>query len=76
MQAAFNIALIILSVALIAAILLQSRGGGLGSAFGGDALAGGQYKTRRGLEKTLFQITIGLSVAFFVLIIIATFFIG
>jgi len=75
-QAAFNIALIILSVALIAAILLQSRGGGLGSAFGGDALAGGQYKTRRGLEKTLFQITIGLSVAFFVLIIIATFFIG
>ena len=76
MQAAFNIALIILSVALIAAILLQSRGGGLGSAFGGDALAGGQYKTRRGLEKTLFQITIGLSVAFFVLIIIAPFFIG
>jgi len=75
-QAAFNIALIILSVALIAAILLQSRGGGLGSACGGDALAGGQYKTRRGLEKTLFQITIGLSVAFFVLIIIATFFIG
>lgn len=76
MQAAFNIALIILSVALIAAILLQSRGGGLGSAFGGDAMAGGQYKTRRGLEKTLFQITIGLSVAFFVLIIIATFFVG
>ncbi len=67
-----NVVLIILSVALIAAILLQSRGGGLGSIFGGD-MAGGQYKTRRGLEKTLFQVTIGLSVTFFVLVIIGAF---
>ena len=57
-------ALIILSIAMIAAILLQTRGGGLGSAFGGDGMSGGQYKTRRGLEKTLFQVTIGMSVAF------------
>ena len=76
MQVYFNIALIILSVALIAAILLQSRGGGLGSAFGGDAMSGGQYKTRRGLEKTLFQGTVGLSIAFFVLVIVSTFFVG
>ncbi|MBN1121666.1 MAG: preprotein translocase subunit SecG [Anaerolineae bacterium] len=72
MQTYVNIALIILSVALTAAILLQTRGGGLGSAFGGDGMAGGMYKTRRGLEKTLFQITIGLSVAFFVLVIFSS----
>ncbi len=73
MQIYLNIALIILSAALVAAIMLQSRSGGLGSVFGGDTL-GGQYKTRRGLEKTLFQITIGLSVAFFVLVIADVFF--
>lgn len=73
MQTYIYIALIILSVALIAAILLQSRGGGLGSMFGGEGLAGGQYKTRRGLEKTLFQVTIGLAVAFFILVIVTSF---
>jgi preprotein translocase subunit SecG len=64
----FNVALIVLSTALVVAILLQTRGGGLGSLFGGEAM-GGQYKVRRGLEKTLFQITIGLSVAFFLMVI-------
>jgi preprotein translocase subunit SecG len=64
----FNVALIVLSTALVVAILLQTHGGGLGSLFGGEAM-GGQYKVRRGLEKTLFQITIGLSAAFFVLVI-------
>jgi preprotein translocase subunit SecG len=64
----FNVALIVLSAALVVAILLQTRSGGLGSLFGGEAM-GGQYKVRRGLEKTLFQITIGLSAAFFVLVI-------
>lgn len=73
MQTYIYIALIILSAALIAAILLQSRGGGLGSMFGGEGLAGGQYKTRRGLEKTLFQVTIGLAVAFFILVIVTSF---
>jgi preprotein translocase subunit SecG len=72
-QTYIYIALIILSAALIAAILLQSRGGGLGSMFGGEGLAGGQYKTRRGLEKTLFQVTIGLAVAFFILVIVTSF---
>ena len=68
-----NIALIILSVALVTAILLQTRGGGLGSAFGAEGMAGGMYKTRRGLEKTLFQVTIGLSAAFFILVIVGAF---
>ncbi len=72
MQTYFNIALIILSVALTAAILLQSRGGGLGNLIGGESI-GSQYKTRRGLEKTLFQVTIGLAVAFFVLVIVKVF---
>jgi preprotein translocase subunit SecG len=68
----FNIAQVILSVALIVTILLQSRSGGLGNLFGGDSMPG-QYKTRRGLEKTLFQVTVGLSVAFFVVAIINVF---
>ena len=59
----FEIALIVLSVALIAAIILQSKGAGLGGLTGGEA--GGVFRTRRGLEKTLFNLTIVLSVAFF-----------
>lgn len=61
----FNIAQIILSVALIVAILLQSRGGGLGDVFGGGGIDT-PYRTRRGLERTLFQVTIGLAAAFLV----------
>lgn len=72
MQIYFNVALIILSIALIAAILLQTRGSGVGGLFGGDSSAGA-YKTRRGLEKTLFQVTIGLAIAFFVLVVINVF---
>lgn len=59
----FNIAQIVLSVALIAAIILQSKGAGLGGLTGGEA--GGVFRTRRGLEKTLFNLTILLAVAFF-----------
>jgi preprotein translocase subunit SecG len=70
-----NIALIIISVALSASILLQSKGGGLGSLAGGSG-EGGQYQSRRGLEKTLFQVTIGLSVAFFLLVIVNVFVLG
>ena len=58
-----QITVIILSVALVTAILLQSKGAGLGGLFGGEA--GSTYKTRRGAEKYLFNATIGLSFAFF-----------
>ena len=51
----------ILSVALIAAILLQQRGTGLGGAFGGEVTA---YRSRRGIERTLFRLTILLAVLF------------
>jgi preprotein translocase subunit SecG len=73
LETTFNIALIILSIALVAAILLQARGGGLGSMFGGEGMGAGQYKTRRGLEKTLFQVTIGLTVAFFTIVVVNVF---
>ena len=63
-----NIAQIIISVALIVIILVQVRSGGMGGVFGGTETA--VYKTRRGIERTLFNMTIGLSVAFFVITIL------
>jgi preprotein translocase subunit SecG len=63
-----DIALIITSIALIASVVLQSKGVGLGGLTGGDS--GGVFTARRGIEKTLFWITIGLSVLFFILILI------
>ncbi|MDD2681166.1 MAG: preprotein translocase subunit SecG [Patescibacteria group bacterium] len=57
-----QIAQIVISILLIIVILLQSRGTGLGSAFGGT---GGVYLTKRGLEKKLFTATIVLAVLFF-----------
>lgn len=63
MSALLQIASIIVSVILIILIMLQVKGGALGSLLGGDA-GGGLARTRRGLEKTLFQITIFLSIAF------------
>ncbi len=68
MQTYLNIAQIVLSVALILIILLQVRGGGLGGIFGQpDAV----YRTKRGVEKTLFQLTIALVVIFIVLALIS-----
>jgi len=62
-----DVALIITSISLIVSIVLQSKGVGLGGLTGGDT--GGVYTARRGIEKTLFWITIGLSVLFFFLIL-------
>ena len=62
-----SISLIIISVALIASVILQSKGAGLGNLTGGDT--GGVYTARRGIERTLFWVTIVLSVIFFVLAI-------
>jgi preprotein translocase subunit SecG len=53
----------ILAAALIASILLQQRGTGLGGAFGGEVTA---YRSRRGIERTLFRLTIVLAVLFVV----------
>ncbi|MBN1217293.1 MAG: preprotein translocase subunit SecG [Anaerolineae bacterium] len=58
----------IIAIAIIVLVLLQVKGAGLGNIFGGD---GGVYRTRRGVEKTLFQVTVGLAVFFFVISLIA-----
>jgi preprotein translocase subunit SecG len=52
---------LITSVALTFAILLQSRGSGLGGTFGGDSTV---YRSRRGIERRLWQFTIVLIVLF------------
>ena len=63
-----DIALIITSIALIASVILQSKGVGLGGLTGTDT--GGVFTARRGIEKTLFWVTIGLSAIFFILTLI------
>jgi preprotein translocase subunit SecG len=54
---------IIVSIALIVAILLQARGTGLSGTFGGDSAV---YRSRRGIERRLWQFTIALLVLFVV----------
>ena len=68
MIVALHVIQIIISVTLIALVLLQAKGSGLGGIFGGD---GGVYRTRRGVEKTLYQATIGLAIFFFVISMIS-----
>jgi len=60
-------ALIITSITLILSVILQSKGAGLGGLTGADM--GGVFTARRGIEKTLFYVTIILSVMFFLLCI-------
>lgn len=57
----FQIATIASAILMIAAILLQQRGASLGAGFGSS---GELYTTRRGLDKTLYQVTIILAVIF------------
>lgn len=64
-----DVALIITSVALIISVIMQNKGVGLGGLTGGDT--SGVFTARRGIEKTLFYITIGLSVLFFILTLAA-----
>ena len=59
---------VVVSFALMASILLQSRGAGLGATFGGDSSV---YRSRRGIEKRLFQFTILLGILFVIFSIIA-----
>lgn len=69
----FQIALIITSLALIFSVVLQSKGIGMGGLTGQDA--GGVFSQRRGIEKTLFWITIILAIVF-VILVMATIAIG
>lgn len=67
METWLNIALIITSIALIISVILQSKGAGLGGLTGADT--GGIFTARRGIEKTLFRVTIVLGALFFLLAI-------
>jgi preprotein translocase subunit SecG len=60
---------VILAIFLIVLILMQSRGSGLGSVFGGDSNV---FGTRRGIELTLFKFTIGVSAAFLFVSLLVT----
>lgn len=58
-----NVLQIVISVILIVVILLQVKGSGFGAALGGMS-GGSVYRTKRGLERTLFQATVILAVVF------------
>jgi preprotein translocase subunit SecG len=60
------VAQIIVSIALTLVILFQSKGSDVGGIFGGSS-GGGSFRTRRGIEKTLFQLTIVLALVFLVI---------
>jgi len=68
MQTYLSIAQIVLAVSLILIVLFQVRGGGLGGIFG---QADTVYRTRRGLEKTMFQLTIALAVLFIIIALVS-----
>ncbi len=63
-----NVIQIIISIALIALAVMQSKSAGLGRMFGSDSSI---YRTRRGVEKTIYNLTIILAVAFFVISLIS-----
>jgi preprotein translocase subunit SecG len=62
LETAFNIAQILISVVLIVVLTLQAKGSGFGSALGGQTTS--VFRTRRGVEKTLFNLTILLVIVF------------
>ncbi len=68
MKTTLNIIQIVLSAGLILTVLLQVRGGGLGGIFG---QADTVFRTRRGIERTLFQLTIALVVLFVIVSIVS-----
>ena len=55
------VAQLIIAVAVSTSILLQARGTGLSSTFGGESTA---YRSRRGVERTLFRLTIALIIVY------------
>jgi preprotein translocase subunit SecG len=71
MENYLNIALIIISVLLIVSVIMQSKGAGLGVLSGADS--GSVFTARRGVERTLFRVTIVLSILFFALVLIMVF---
>ncbi len=71
MSTYLNIVEILVSVVLICVILLQTRGSGFSATFSSDTSI---YRTRRGVERTLFNVTIGLAVLFILVSILSAVF--
>jgi preprotein translocase subunit SecG len=70
-EIALNLAMILVSIVLMIVILAQSKGSGFSGAFGGDSSS--IYRSRRGVEKVLFQFTIGAAVVFILIALLSTF---
>ncbi len=68
MRVLFSWLILASTIMLIVSVLLQQRGAGLGAAFGGDS---GLYRSRRGVEKILFQITIVAAIIFVLSVVLA-----
>ena len=68
METYLYVAQLVGAIALILLVLLQVRGGGLGGIFG---QADTVYRTKRGVEKTLFQLTIALVIIFIILAVVS-----
>ncbi len=71
MEIALNLAMILVSIVMMVVILAQSKGSGFSGAFGGDSSS--IYRSRRGVEKVLFQFTIGAAAAFILIALLSTF---
>lgn len=71
MKAVISLIQIIIGVLLVLVIIIQQKGSGLGSAFGGDL---GFYRTKRGAEKLLFYATIALCIIFIISSLVGLFF--
>ncbi len=69
MKTSLRVIQAILAIFLMILILMQSRGTGLGSVFGGDASV---FQTRRGIELTLFKFTIGVAAVFLLVSVVVT----
>lgn len=68
MTVAIQVIQIIISITIIVLVLLQAKGAGLGSMLGGGE---GIYRTKRGVEKLMYQATIGLTIIFFTISLIS-----
>ncbi len=68
MSSYVNVAQIIIAIVLMVVVLLQSKGASFSGTFNNDASV---FRTRRGLEKTLFQLAIGLAAVFIVISILS-----
>jgi len=70
MHTAISLAMIVVSIVLTLVILLQTKGSSFSGAFGGDT--SGIYHTRRGMEKLLYECTIGVGILFLIFAIISS----